>query len=253
MKKGFSSNITKHNYAVGELSRGDPEAEALKKWLREAQDGPFRGEYAGDVWDLNLDPLTDWFKRFMGSNLAPFASEMLSHFAADLTQLPTKRYAACASSNHVYQIQDMSVTLTAIVVEAGHLSKTLIDHRFTMLEFGGMDEELIAKLKSLDELHQTNLEATTNLTVELKELHQFRDQTRKETAKAARDALLAPITCQHYEKHFDDGVFMCWKANNFEPRLPFYPNPKVVLAQFWEKNKKLDVVLAERRGPRLPP
>uniref|UniRef100_A0A803Q7B8 Uncharacterized protein n=1 Tax=Cannabis sativa TaxID=3483 RepID=A0A803Q7B8_CANSA len=116
-----------------------------------------------------------------------------------------------------------------------------------------MIQELIAKLKSLEELHQTNLEATTILTVELKELREFWDQTHKEGTEAKRDALLASITCQHYEKRFDDRVFMCSKANNFEPRLPFYSNPKVVLAKFREKNKKLDVVLDERRGPRLPP
>uniref|UniRef100_A0A803P606 Uncharacterized protein n=1 Tax=Cannabis sativa TaxID=3483 RepID=A0A803P606_CANSA len=35
--------------------------------------------------------MTDWFKRFVGPNLVPFASEMVSQFVANLTQLPTKR------------------------------------------------------------------------------------------------------------------------------------------------------------------
>uniref|UniRef100_A0A803P4B2 Uncharacterized protein n=1 Tax=Cannabis sativa TaxID=3483 RepID=A0A803P4B2_CANSA len=69
--------IAKHNNVVEELSKGDAEAEALKKWLREAQDGPFLGEYTGDVWDLTFDPMMDWFKCFAGPNLASFASEML--------------------------------------------------------------------------------------------------------------------------------------------------------------------------------
>uniref|UniRef100_A0A803Q289 Uncharacterized protein n=1 Tax=Cannabis sativa TaxID=3483 RepID=A0A803Q289_CANSA len=155
--------IAKHNYIVRELSRGDAEAKALKKWLREAQDGPFR--------------------------------EMVSHFAANLTQLLTKRYATCASSNPVYQIQDMSVALTA---------------------------------RSYNRLTWRQ----RPISVKLKELCEFWDQTRKEAAKAARDILLALITCKDCEKCFEDGVFMCWKANKFEPRLPFFPKPKAVIAQF---------------------
>uniref|UniRef100_A0A803PL72 Uncharacterized protein n=1 Tax=Cannabis sativa TaxID=3483 RepID=A0A803PL72_CANSA len=35
--------IAKHNYAMDELSKGDVEADALKKWLKEVHDGPFQG------------------------------------------------------------------------------------------------------------------------------------------------------------------------------------------------------------------
>ncbi|XP_060960873.1 uncharacterized protein LOC133031402 [Cannabis sativa] len=204
------------------------------------------------------------------------------------TKTEKKRYAAYASTNPVYQIQDMSVALTVIAIEVGCLSKTLIDHRFTMSEFGGTEEvmkclreskeqkkairdeaqrkealmeknhrevltardeiivaarrdlgeskeevqELIPKLRSLEELHQNDLKMTSSLTVEVKELREFKEQAGKEAVRAKRDALLSPITCQHCSKRFDDGVFMCWKANNFEPRLPFYPKPHEVLAYF---------------------
>uniref|UniRef100_A0A803P9C4 Uncharacterized protein n=1 Tax=Cannabis sativa TaxID=3483 RepID=A0A803P9C4_CANSA len=69
-----------------EVDEGDAEAEALKKWLREAQDGLFRGEYVEDDWDLKLDPLTDWFKHFVGPNLVAFASEMWAMYRAHLPE-----------------------------------------------------------------------------------------------------------------------------------------------------------------------
>ncbi|KAM6543894.1 hypothetical protein CsatB_008341 [Cannabis sativa] len=39
-------------------------------------------------------------------------------------------------------------------------------------------QELSVKLKSLEELHQTDLETTANMTVELKELREFQEQTQ---------------------------------------------------------------------------
>uniref|UniRef100_A0A803Q7D7 Uncharacterized protein n=1 Tax=Cannabis sativa TaxID=3483 RepID=A0A803Q7D7_CANSA len=96
--------IAKHNYATTEYTKGNAEVEALKKVLKEHQDSFTRSEYAGNVWDLNLDPLTDWFNHFVGPTLAPFASEITSHFAAGLTQLPMKIYVACAFTNPIYQI-----------------------------------------------------------------------------------------------------------------------------------------------------
>uniref|UniRef100_A0A803Q6I4 Uncharacterized protein n=1 Tax=Cannabis sativa TaxID=3483 RepID=A0A803Q6I4_CANSA len=92
-------------------------------------------------------------------------------------------------------------------------------------------QELTAKLKSLGELHETDLETIVKLTVEVKEL----------------------LTCQHCRKHFDDGVFMCWTTNDYNLRLPFYPKPREVLVRFQEKKKRLDAVLEERTGPHLPP
>uniref|UniRef100_A0A803P4K5 Uncharacterized protein n=1 Tax=Cannabis sativa TaxID=3483 RepID=A0A803P4K5_CANSA len=110
-------------------------------------------------------------------------------------------------------------------------------------------KELTAKLKSLEELHQENLQSIANLTVEVKGLHEFKEQAEKEAAKAKRDALLALITCQHCKKRFDGGVFMAWQTNSQNLSLNFYPKPKESLARFWEKKKRLDAVLEERRGP----
>uniref|UniRef100_A0A803QIV6 Uncharacterized protein n=1 Tax=Cannabis sativa TaxID=3483 RepID=A0A803QIV6_CANSA len=180
------------------------ETEALKKWLREAQDGPFRGEYTGEIWELNLDPMTDRVKRFLGPNLGPFASEL----------------------------------------------------GFTVSELGAMDG-VMRKLRESEDMmetlrNDTDSETTVSMSFELKELHEFREWTQKEAAKAGRDALFAPVICKNYEKRFEDGVFMCWKSNKFEPRLHFLPDPETTVAQFLEKNKKLEQVLAEQRGPHLP-
>uniref|UniRef100_A0A803QJB7 Uncharacterized protein n=1 Tax=Cannabis sativa TaxID=3483 RepID=A0A803QJB7_CANSA len=121
----------------------------------EVAEGGLRWAFLRQVWedvsDLNLDPLTNYSKRFVGPNLDSFASEM-------------------------------------ITAEAGRLSKTLVDQGFTVSEFDGKKDlrdsreenhELLVKLKSLEELHQTNLEITTNLTIELKELREFWDKTQK--------------------------------------------------------------------------
>uniref|UniRef100_A0A803QQ71 Uncharacterized protein n=1 Tax=Cannabis sativa TaxID=3483 RepID=A0A803QQ71_CANSA len=207
--------IAKHNYTVGELSRGDTEAEAPKKRLMEAQYGPFQGEYAGDIWDLNLDPLTDWFKRFVGTNLALLASEM--------DQMEALRNEAQEEKALVEQNHQAALKVKDDIIASSE--KNLRDSREE-------NHELLMKLQSLEVLHQTDLETTTNLTIELKELREFWDKTRKKAAKAERDALLAPVTCKHYEKCFEDGACMCWKANKFEPRLHFFPNPEAVIAQF---------------------
>uniref|UniRef100_A0A803PAR1 Uncharacterized protein n=1 Tax=Cannabis sativa TaxID=3483 RepID=A0A803PAR1_CANSA len=184
-------HIAKHNYAVDELSKGNVEVDALIKRLREVHDGPFQGEYTGEVWDLNLDPMTDWSKHYLGPTLAPFTSEM---------------------------------------------------------EIQGLTE----KLKTLKELHKTNLETTASMSVELYELREFWERTQKEAPKATREALLTPKTCKHCAKIFEDGVFMCWKSNKFEPHLHFMLDPEATMVCFWEKNKKLEQVLAEWMGPRLP-
>uniref|UniRef100_A0A803QHS5 Uncharacterized protein n=1 Tax=Cannabis sativa TaxID=3483 RepID=A0A803QHS5_CANSA len=169
-----------------------------------------RGEYVRDIWDFDLDPLIDRFKRFVGPSLAPFTSEMMSHFTADLTKIPLKIYAACAFTYPVYQVQEMSVALTVEVLAAR--DEIITAARRDLRDSKEEVQELTAKLRSLEELHQNHLNTTPSLTVEVKEL-----------------------------------------PNNFDLRLPFYPKPEEVLAHFWEKKKRLDAVLEERRDPRLPP
>ncbi|XP_060972340.1 uncharacterized protein LOC133038266 [Cannabis sativa] len=53
-------------------------------------------------------------------------------------------------------------------------------------------DEMAARVKSLEELHQADLESRANLAVELKELKDFKDQSLK---KAKKDELLSLISC----------------------------------------------------------
>uniref|UniRef100_A0A803QDX0 Uncharacterized protein n=1 Tax=Cannabis sativa TaxID=3483 RepID=A0A803QDX0_CANSA len=150
---------------------------------------------------------------------------------------------------------------------AGHISKTLIDQGFIVLELGGMDgvlrklgesenqmetlhndtldllnaqeeiQGLMVKLKTLEELHKTDLETVVSMSAELKELRKFWEQTQREATKGAGEALLTPVTYKHCVKHFEDGVFMCWKLNKFEPRLHFMPDPEDTVVRFWERTR----------------
>ncbi|XP_060971036.1 uncharacterized protein LOC133037667 [Cannabis sativa] len=132
--------IAKHNYAMDEYSRGYAEVEALRRVLRvEVQNTINNPEYQ-NPWDLNLDPLSDWFGCFLGPTLAPFAAEMTGEFASQLTRCAPKRFAACASLNSIFQVQDLSHSLTVLAAEAGRLSKNIINHGFNLSDFGDMNE-----------------------------------------------------------------------------------------------------------------
>ncbi|KAM6571825.1 hypothetical protein CsatA_015905 [Cannabis sativa] len=326
--------IAKHNYAMDEYSRGYAEVEALRRVLRvEVQETINNPEYQ-DPWDLNLDPLSDWFRRFLGPTLAPFAAEMTGEFASQLTRCTPKRFATCASLNSIFQVQDLCHSLTVLAAKAGRLSKNIINHGFVLSDFGDMNDvrkvlqdltaerqlyqeaaerreaaakaneeeakrreaqaeamirdeaqrrdrleaqhqeelraeseaaakakrelrearealdEMVAKVRSLEETHQANLESRAALAAELKELRDFKEQTTK---KAKRVELLSPVSCGQCPKRFDDGVFMAWSTNDQNIKLTFYPKPEEMIAKFREKKKKLDAMVEARIGPRLPP
>ncbi|KAM6556757.1 hypothetical protein CsatB_003776 [Cannabis sativa] len=283
--------IAKYNYALDEYSRGHAEVEALKRILREEQQNTLNEEAFQNPWDLNMDPLTDWFNRFLGPTLAPFASEMTSEFVFHLTQFLPKWYAACASLNSVYQVQDINNAMAAeeadrwkalakakleeeakqreaqaeaklreeaqqreVELEARHHEALKAEGearaRRELWEAKEAMDEMATKVKSLEELHQADLQSKANLVVELKELKDFRDQALK---KAKRDELLTPVSCKHCVKRFDDGLYMAWQSNGQSIKLDFYPKPEEALAKFWEKKKKLDAMLEVRRSPHLPP
>uniref|UniRef100_A0A803NIZ5 Uncharacterized protein n=1 Tax=Cannabis sativa TaxID=3483 RepID=A0A803NIZ5_CANSA len=150
--------IAKHNYAIDEQSKED-------------------------VWNLNLDPMTDWFSSLLGSSLVPLASKMVSHFAADLVQLPTRRFASCASSNPIYQVQDMGLALTSITAEAGCLSKNLIDQGYVVAKHGGI-WGMLKKVKEAGEQKET---LHNDILVEkaLKEREQKAAEEARTTLKAS--------------------------------------------------------------------
>ncbi|KAM6546348.1 hypothetical protein CsatB_027084 [Cannabis sativa] len=108
--------IAKHNYAMDEYSRGYAEVEALRRVLRVEMQNTINNPEYQNSWDLNLDPLSDWFGRFLGPTLAPFAAEMTGEFASQLTRCAPKRFAACASLNSIFQVQDLSHSLTVVSV-----------------------------------------------------------------------------------------------------------------------------------------
>ncbi|KAM6556126.1 hypothetical protein CsatB_003145 [Cannabis sativa] len=132
--------IAKHNYAMDEYSRGYAEVEALRRILRAEVEASINHPEYQDPWDLNLDPLSDWFRRFLGPTLAPFAAEMTGEFASQLTRCAPKRFATCASLNSIFQVQDLSHSLTVLAAEAGRLSKNIINHGFTLSDFGDMND-----------------------------------------------------------------------------------------------------------------
>ncbi|KAM6571072.1 hypothetical protein CsatA_015152 [Cannabis sativa] len=324
---------------MDEYSLGHADVEALRTVLRIEMQNTLNDQNYQNPWDLNLDPLSDWFNRFLGPTLAPFAAEMTGEFVSLLTRCAPKRFAACASLNSIYQVQDLSHSLTVLAAEASRLSKNLINHGFVLSELGGMDEvikilqdltaerrtyqedaerhealakgikpnkfeeearrreaqaeamirdealrrdrleakhqeelraegeatakakrefrearealdEMAAKVKSLEEVHQADLESRANLAVELKELKDFNDQALK---KAKKDELLSPVSCSRCVKRFDDGVYMAWSTNGQNIKLDFHPKPVGMIAKFREKKKKLDAMLEARIGPRLPP
>ncbi|KAM6575103.1 hypothetical protein CsatA_023430 [Cannabis sativa] len=111
-------------------------------------------------------------------------------------------------------------------------------------------DEMVAKVRSLEETHQANLESRAALAAELKELRDFKEQASK---KAKRAELLSPVSCGRCPKRFDDGVFMAWSTNDQNIKLTFYPKPEEMIAKFWEKKKKLEAMVEARIGPRLPP
>ncbi|KAM6587541.1 hypothetical protein CsatA_010146 [Cannabis sativa] len=108
--------IAKHNYAMDKYSRGYAEVEALRRVLRVEMQNTLNNPEYQNPWDLNLDPLSDWFGRFLGPTLAPFAAEMTGEFASQLTRCAPKRFAACASLNSIFQVQDLSHSLTVVSV-----------------------------------------------------------------------------------------------------------------------------------------
>ncbi|XP_060961766.1 uncharacterized protein LOC133031975 [Cannabis sativa] len=132
--------IAKHNYAMDDYSRGYAEVEALRRILRAEVEASINHPEYQDPWDLNLDPLSDWFRRFLGPTLAPFAAEMTGEFASQLTRCAPKRFATCASLNSIFQVQDLSHSLTVLAAEAGRLSKNIINHGFTLSDFGDMND-----------------------------------------------------------------------------------------------------------------
>ncbi|KAM6593428.1 hypothetical protein CsatA_001131 [Cannabis sativa] len=163
--------IAKHNYAMDEYSRGHAEVEALRRILRAEVEASINHPEYQDPWDLNLDPLSDWFRRLLGPTLAPFAAEMTGEFASQLTRCAPKRFATCASLNSIFQVQDLSHSLTVVstlqflrflllfvfcfpllrnfflyfvmaqlAAEAGRLSKNIINHGFTLSDFGDMND-----------------------------------------------------------------------------------------------------------------
>uniref|UniRef100_A0A803NRP4 Uncharacterized protein n=1 Tax=Cannabis sativa TaxID=3483 RepID=A0A803NRP4_CANSA len=158
--------IAKQNYAVDELSKGDAKVVALKKWLREIQDGPFRGEYTGEVWDLNFDPKTDWFKRYL--ELGGMGG-VLKKLGEAESQMETLRNDTLAER----ALRDSQPD--------SRLLKTYINPTWKLSKY----------------------------VSEFKEFCEFWDQTMKEVAKAARDALLTLVTYKHCVKRFKDIVFMC--------------------------------------------
>ncbi|KAM6560681.1 hypothetical protein CsatA_029920 [Cannabis sativa] len=326
--------IAKHNYAMDEYSRGHAEVEALRRILRAEVEASINHPEYQDPWDLNLDPLSDWFRRFLGPTLAPFAAEMTGEFASQLTRCAPKRFATCASLNSIFQVQDLSHSLTVLAAEAGRLSKNILNHGFTLSDFGDMNDvrkvlqdltaerqiyqeaaerqeaaakakeeeakrreaqaeamirdeaqrrdrmeaqhqeelrtqteaaekarrdlrearealdEMVAKVRSLEETHQSDIESKAALAAKLKELRDFKEQS---TRKAKRAELLSPVSCARCPKRFDDGVYMAWATNDQSIKLTFYPKPEEMIAKFREKKKKLDVALEARIGPRLPP
>ncbi|XP_060967639.1 uncharacterized protein LOC133035619 [Cannabis sativa] len=94
--------IAKYNYAMDEYSRGHAEVEALRRILREEMQNSLNDQNYQNPWDLNRDPLTDWFNRFLGPTLAPFAAKMTGEYVSQLTRCAPKRFAACASLNSVF-------------------------------------------------------------------------------------------------------------------------------------------------------
>ncbi|XP_060961621.1 uncharacterized protein LOC133031883 [Cannabis sativa] len=125
---------------MDEYSPGHADVEALRRVLRIEMQNTLNDQNYQNPWDLNLDPLSDWFNRFLGPTLAPFAAEMTGEFVSQLTRCAPKRFAACASLNSIFQVQDLSHSLTVLAAEAGRLSKNLINQGFVLSEFGGMDE-----------------------------------------------------------------------------------------------------------------
>ncbi|XP_060965255.1 uncharacterized protein LOC133034225 [Cannabis sativa] len=125
---------------MDEYSRGYAEVEALRRILRAEVEASINHPEYQDPWDLNLDPLSDWFRRFLGPTLAPFAAEMTGEFASQLTRCAPKRFATCASLNSIFQVQDLSHSLTVLAAEAGRLSKNIINHGFTLSDFGDMND-----------------------------------------------------------------------------------------------------------------
>ncbi|KAM6554235.1 hypothetical protein CsatB_024269 [Cannabis sativa] len=111
-------------------------------------------------------------------------------------------------------------------------------------------DEMAAKVRSLEETHQSDIESKAALAAELKELRDYKDQSIR---KAKRAELLSPVSCARCPKRFDDGVYMAWATNDQSIKLSFYPKPEDMIAKFREKKKRLDAELEARIGPRLPP
>ncbi|KAM6600854.1 hypothetical protein CsatA_020463 [Cannabis sativa] len=132
--------IAKHNYAMDEYSRGYADVEALRRILRAEVEASINHPDYHDPWNLNLDPLADWFRPLLGPTLAPFAAEMTGEFASQLTRCAPKRFATCASLNSIFQVQDLSHSLTVLAAEAGRLSKNIINHGFALSDFGDMND-----------------------------------------------------------------------------------------------------------------
>uniref|UniRef100_A0A803P149 Uncharacterized protein n=1 Tax=Cannabis sativa TaxID=3483 RepID=A0A803P149_CANSA len=127
---------------IEEQTKWSAKAKILKRRLDENQDGALQGEYSTQVHNLNLDPMMVWFSNFLGSSLAPFAFDIVNNLVSDLVQLPAKRCVACASSNKIYQAQNLSLVLASV----GRLSKNLIDQGHAAATLDGL-LEIQAKLK----------------------------------------------------------------------------------------------------------
>uniref|UniRef100_A0A803QB22 Uncharacterized protein n=1 Tax=Cannabis sativa TaxID=3483 RepID=A0A803QB22_CANSA len=149
-----------------------------------------------------------------------------------------------ASANPIYQIQDVSMAMTSIAAKVGRLSKTLIDQGFVTAKHGGIDKAL-KKLKEPDKweealkdevlvekaLREQDQRVAAIMSAELKELRNFKENTKQEAVKATKKALAAPVTSDQCVKRFEHGVFICLRSNKFKPKLHFLPNHEAVLTR----------------------
>ncbi|XP_060965650.1 uncharacterized protein LOC133034561 [Cannabis sativa] len=97
---------------------------------------------------------------------------------------------AQAERRHQEALKSKSEELRAKDDALKALDEAVTKARHELREAKEAVEDLIAKLKSMEELNQADLKMTANLTVEVKELRDSEDQTQK---KAKRDELLAPV------------------------------------------------------------
>uniref|UniRef100_A0A803PZ65 Uncharacterized protein n=1 Tax=Cannabis sativa TaxID=3483 RepID=A0A803PZ65_CANSA len=209
--------IAKHNYVVDELSKGDAEAEALKKWLRESMMGPFEASIL----------------RRYATNTSSNPVYQIQGMSVAFTSLPN--YYRGRSS-----FQDIDRPRVC-VLELGGMDRVLRKLKEAKSQMETLCNDTLAE-KALKERYKEALKA--------------KDRTiasgQKDLLNAQEEIQGISMKLKALEE-LDKTDIEIVANMSFELRRHFMPDPEATVVHFWEKNKKLEQALAERMGPRLPP